>query len=130
MTRPVHDEHPVDVLVAQRVEHDERDKAIVRLQGQVMRGLGAGSGTYLALEKLMSEQSTEREKAYFDVGYEYGLGEGLVRARRGDSTLSEAADAFGRELRQAIVERDLPPLHMLQVLLECAWLVAREEPAR
>jgi hypothetical protein len=95
-----------------------------------MRGLGAGSGTYLALEKLMSEQSTDREKAYFDVGYEYGLAEGITRARRGSTVVSEAAEAFGRELRQAIVACELPPLHVLRVLLECAWLVVREEPAR
>src|SRR5512145_1782416 len=45
----------------------------------------------------------------------------LAASSRGDSQLPESLDALGKEIRQRIVQQDLPAMEAALVLPECAW---------
>ena len=80
----------------------------------------------LELEALRSDISNDREEAFFNVGYEHGLADGLARARRGSIRLSKEVQQFVTETRERMVQLKAPEQATLG-LIECLWALARRQ---
>ncbi|WP_223643805.1 hypothetical protein [Corallococcus sp. EGB] len=127
MKPPGEDSHPVDIAVRQRLPQDAERKRLLELQEQVGAQLGKNLAGFLELESLRSDISLDREEAFFDVGYEYGLAEAQARARRGTVVYSEAGEALARDVRERMVQAQLSFEDTLVALLECLWVAALRE---
>lgn len=107
MDRPSEDEHPIDLAVRKRIQPEGDEERILRLHGQVRAQLGKNTKAFMALEDARSALSDKREEAFFNVGYEHGLSEGVARGRR--AALSKQGRHLARELRERIAQAQLPP---------------------
>ncbi|MFP2958477.1 hypothetical protein [Corallococcus exercitus] len=124
MKRPGEDGHPVDIAVQQRLPQDAEHKRLLELQEQVRAQLGKNTKAFLELETLRTDISLDREEAYFNLGYEHGLAEAQARARRETLVYSEAAEALAMDVREKLVQAQLPFEDALMVFLECLWVAA------
>ena len=111
------DDHPIDVAVRRRLPQKAAQQRLRGLQRTVETQLEGNLGTFLELETLRNNISIEREEAYFSVGYEYGLADGLARAR--PSARSKKAKRLARELHALMVQAQLPPGEVVLALCEC-----------
>jgi hypothetical protein len=119
--RVADDRHPVDLAVDKCLGDSVTRARIVHLQQRVLSTLGAESGVYLELESTVNERQREREKCFFDLGYEHGATEIHAQTKLGSLRLSRESEAFGNELRGRIVRANIPSIETLLVLLECIW---------
>jgi hypothetical protein len=122
--RGPNDQHPVDEAVEKCLGNVTTRAKIVRLQERVSAAMGADASTFLELESLQTETQREREKCFFDLGYEHGSVEAQAKAKLGSVGLSRESEAFGREVRTRIVNANLPASEAIVVLLECVWRMA------
>lgn len=126
MEHPTEEGHPIDSAVARRVRHVAQRKQLLRLQDRVLARLGDDRKPFLELEELRGCVSAEREEAYFNLGYEHGLADERARDRRG----TEKALAVAIEIRERIVQAQLPPQQAALGLLECLWAVVADADER
>jgi hypothetical protein len=118
--------HPVDLVVARRVRDRLARKKLARLEREV-RGRSEGDKQpVLELEALRNAISTDREEAFFNVGYEHGLADSLAHARRGSIRLSNEVQQFVTETRERMVQLEAPWQAALG-LLECLWALAQRQ---
>lgn len=117
MEHPTEEGHPIDNAVAQRVRHVAARKQLLRLQDRILARLGDDRKPFLDLEELRGCVSAEREEAYFNLGYEQGLAAERARDRRGQ----EKEKALATEIRERVVQAQLPPRQAVLGLLECLW---------
>ena len=122
--RVVDDRHPVDIAVDKYLGDSVTRARIVQLQERVVSALGSESGSYLELESLVNERQREREKCFFDLGFEHGAAEKQAEVRLAALKLSRASETFGREIRRHIIDMSIPSTEALLVLLECVWRIA------
>src|SRR5262249_27644505 len=115
------EDHPIDLMVAPRLD-ELAPKKLARMQHEVMGQIG-NTEPALELEALRAEISADRDEAFFNVGYEHGLADGLARARRGSIPLSSEVRQFAAETRERIVQLESPSQASLG-LLECLWGLA------
>lgn len=122
------DRHPVDVAVEHRIGDRVRRKWIVKLQSRLVTLLGQHSGVFLKLETIMNEQSRDRERCYFNVGYEHGSAEAFARSRRRLQSHGRAEELVTEFLQRSFRE-ELPKHEVTAALLGCALsLVASSGP--
>jgi hypothetical protein len=120
MERPGKDDHPIYLAVHRRMPQETaRERRLARLEGRVRAQLGEETEAFLALETLRADISSEREEAYFNVGYEHGLAEGVARARR--AAHAKRARQLAREVRERIAQAQLPQGQAVLVLVECLY---------
>ncbi len=102
-----------------RLEHQAVRKHLIRLQNQILDRLGDDKQPFFDLEDLRNCMGSEREQAYFDLGYEHGIADELARSRRG----AKKPLALAEEVRERLVQADLPPRQAALGLIECLWVV-------
>jgi hypothetical protein len=115
--------HPVDVAVDKRLSGGVRRKWIVKLQDRIMVVLGSHSSLFLKLDRMLTEQQRDREKCFFDVGYEYGETE--ANAGGGESGMPERVERLVRTLRERILQENMPANEVTVALLRCTLAVVR-----
>ena len=120
------EEHPVDLVVARRVRDRLARKKLARLAREVMGRIEGDKQPVLELEALRNAISTDREEAFFNIGYEHGLADSLARARRGSIRLSKEVQQFITETRERMVQLEAPWQAALG-LLECLWALAQRQ---
>ena len=113
---PKGDDHPIDVAVRRRVPQEAAQQELLRLQRAVEAQL-ADRTPFTALETLRNNMRIDREEAYFNFGYEYGLADGVARASL--AARSKRAKRLAREVRTLVVQAQLPPGEAVAALLEC-----------
>ncbi|MGE5785256.1 MAG: hypothetical protein ACM3ZE_11730 [Myxococcales bacterium] len=114
------DRHPVEIAVDNRIGDRVRRKWIVRLQNRILALLGPNSGVYMKLEAMLNEQALDRERNFFNVGYEYGMAEHTVAGQmRLQRPLSRAEQLVRDLLRQAFDEQ-ISRKEVVAALLRCA----------
>jgi hypothetical protein len=118
--------HPVDLVVARRVRDRLARKKLARLEREVRGRIEGDKQPVLELEALRNAISTDREEAFFNVGYEHGLADSLARARRGSMRLSNEVQQFVTETRERMVQLEAP-WHAALGLLECLWALAQRQ---
>lgn len=121
------DRHPVDVAVEGCMNDSVARARIVRQQELLLAALGKESALYLDLEATINEHQREREKCFFDLGYEYGSIERLAEARRGVLNLSLDADALSNAIRGQLIHTKAPSVDAIVVLLECVWALVQSQ---
>ena len=118
--------HPVDLVVARRVRDRLARKKLARLAREVMGRVEGDKQPVLELEALRNAISTDREEAFFNVGYEHGLADSLARARHGSIRLSNQVQQFVTETRERMVQLEAPWQAALG-LLECLLALAQHQ---
>jgi hypothetical protein len=126
MEHPTEEGHPIDNAVARRVRHVAQRKQLLHLQDRVLARLGEERKPFLEFEELRGCVSAEREEAYFNLGYEHGLADERARDRRG----TEKTLALATEIRERVVQAQLPPQQAALGLLECLWAVVADADER
>jgi hypothetical protein len=111
------EEHPVDLAVERRLDRRAPEE-LARREREVMASLD--KTLVLELESRRSDIRNDREEAFFNVGYEHGIADGLARARRGSLRLSKEVQQFVAETRERMVQLEAPGQAALG-LLECLW---------
>lgn len=129
MEHDAEEDHPLDLVVENRVEHRAARKQLTHLANKIRERLGEDKKPLFDLEQLLMHVSAEREEAYFNVGYEHGLADALATARRGRVRLSAEAAKLATEFRERIVQTRLPARDAVLGLLECLWTIVAK-PAR
>jgi hypothetical protein len=125
MDRPEKDDHPIYLAVTHRLPQEAaQERRIARLRARVRAQLGKDVRALTGLETLKSDLGAEREEAYFNVGYEHGLAEGAARARR---AAGSGAKKIARDVRERIVQAQVPPRQAMLALLECLYAVVLSE---
>lgn len=117
------EDHPIDLVVERRLDRRAPEE-LARREREVMGSIDRA--LVLELEALRSNIRNDREEAFFDVGYEHGLADGLARARRGSLRLSKEVRQFVAETRERVVQLEAPGQATLG-LLECLWALARRQ---
>jgi len=117
------EDHPIDLVVERRLDR-LAPKKLARREREVMGSID--KTLVLELEALRSDISNDREEAFFNVGYEHGLADGLAHARRGSIRLSKEVQQFVTETRERMVQLEAPWQAMLG-LLECLWALAQRQ---
>ena len=117
------EDHPIDLVVERRLDR-LAPKKLARREREVMGSID--KTLVLELEALRSDISNDREEAFFNVGYEHGLADGLARARRGSIRLSKEVQQFVTETRERMVQLEAPEQATLG-LLECLWALAQRQ---
>jgi len=116
------DEHPVDALVARRLDHAALRRRIRAATDRLMEALDEEHDLWLRLEELLGEQRLDREAAYFDIGYEHGRAAGRAEALAdGKLRASSAYRALAQRVREAAVNPGLPHEQAASALIEAAW---------
>ena len=118
--------HPVDLVVARRVRDRLAPKKLARLEREVRGRIQGDKQPILELEALRNAISTDREEAFFNVGYEHGLADSLACARRGSIRLSKEVQQLVTETRERMVQLEAPWQAALG-LLECLWALAQRQ---
>jgi hypothetical protein len=127
MTHDANDQHPVDIAVDKCLGATVTRAQIVRLQERLLAKLGSETAPYLELESLLNEYQREREKCFFDLGYEYGVVESQARTKRAEMRVPREAEILSQELRAQILKARVPAIETMLVLLESAWALAVEQ---
>ncbi len=117
------EDHPIDLVVERRLDR-LAPKKLARREREVMGSLD--KTLVLELESLRSDIRNDREEAFFNVGYEHGLADGLARAGRGSIRLSKEVQQFVAETRERMVQLEAPDQATLG-LIECLWALARRQ---
>jgi len=120
------EDHPVDLVVARRVRDRLAREKLARLAREVTGRIEGDKQPVRELEALRNAIGADREEAFFNVGYEHGLADGLARARRGSICLSEEVQQFVTETRERVVQLEAPWQAALG-LLECLWALAQRQ---
>lgn len=110
------DEHPIDVAFKRRFPQEATQRELVRLQKQVERQLGDRK-PFIALETLRNNNEIDKQEAYFNIGYECGLAEGVARAN--PFTRGAKGRQLATEVRALAVQAQLSPGEVVAVLFEC-----------
>jgi len=119
------EDHPIDLVVERRLDRLASEK-LARLAREVMGRIEGDKQPVLELEALRNAISTDREEAFFNIGYEHGLADSLARARRGSIRLSNEVQQFVTETRERMVQLEAPWQAALG-LLECLWALAQRQ---
>lgn len=107
-------DHPVDVMIDGLPAIARRARRLRRLADEVQRRL-ADNSLFLRHEDLRLHQQTERERIYYDTGFEHGLlagGSAASAAFKGQAT-----KRFGNRLQVLLTTTDLPDLTAAGVML-------------
>jgi hypothetical protein len=119
-------DHPVDTLVRKRCPLPELEKTIREVTDALVEALGRRSGLWLELEQNLNALRTERQEAYFDLGFEHGHADGEARALRWLLKDDPGGEyhTLARDLLSRTITADLPKHLKLTALLEIAWALA------
>jgi len=117
------DAHPVDVEVERRLPQSSLSKRLRVAEEQVLRALGEHSHLYLKLEDLRSSDNAERERTYFNVGFEQGFHAGHTTASTGQT---EARHRFALELTRLATLAGVPSHQALAAMLDAARAMVAE----
>ena len=96
--------HPVDVAV---------DNRIIEL-------LGPHSRLYLGLETKINDQCRDRERCYFNVGYEYGAAATRASLRQAPKPSQQRAELLVTEFQTRLLQDRIPTNEVTAALLQCA----------
>jgi len=119
------EDHPIDLVVEHHLRDGRAREKLARLEREVM-GRIKDTPPVLELEALRAEISADRDEAFFNVGYEHGIADGIARARRGSIRLSKEVQQFVAETRERMVQLEAPGQAMIG-LLECLWALAQRQ---
>ena len=122
-------EHPVDIALERRLPQTRLVRRIRSLGSRLLTSLGERRSLWLTLESLLGEYHANRGETYFDLGYEHGAAAARAEAK-GRGVLSKAGRALAAQLRNLVVQSELPARERLLVLLDTAWALARDEEHR
>jgi len=122
--------HPVDEAVERRLDHSVLRRRIRAATDRLMEALGEEYDLWLRLEELLGELHSDREAAYFDIGYEHGRAAGRAEGLAdGGPRAAHAYRALAQHVRDAAVNAGIPHAQATAALLEVAWALAAAEPA-
>lgn len=123
--------NPVDVAVESRVGNQVRQKWIIKFQDRILELLGKNhANLYLKLEAKLNEQSRDRERCFYNVGFEHGVAEGAAASEKrlqGPPSLSEL---LVRDLLQRIIEEQVPANEVTAALLRGALSIVDSSQGR
>ncbi|MGE5785441.1 MAG: hypothetical protein ACM3ZE_12655 [Myxococcales bacterium] len=114
------DRHPVEIAVDNRIGDRVRRKWIVRLQNQIVAFLGPNSGVFMKLDAMLNEQALDRERNFFNVGYEYGKADGTVAGQKGLQRPLSRAEQLVRDLLRQAFDEQISRKELVAALLRCA----------
>jgi len=117
------EDHPIDLVVERRLDR-LAPKKLARREREVMGSIDRT--LVLELEALRSDIRNDREEAFFNVGYQHGIADGLARARRGSISLPNEVQQFVTETRERMVQLEAPWEAALG-LLECLWALVQRQ---
>jgi hypothetical protein len=124
------DEHPVDALVDRRLDHVALRRRIRATTDRLMEALGEEHDLWLRLEELLGELHSDREAAYFDIGYEHGRAAGRAEGLAdGGPRAAHAYRALAQHVREAAVNAGLPDAQATGALIEAAWALLADRGA-
>jgi hypothetical protein len=111
--QPDSDDHPVDLLV-DRIPHIAKlSRDLAWMADRIKRDV-RDRRAFVAYEDLRLHVRTEREVAYYNIGYEQGRLTGRANSLSRDSR----ARALARDLQIAVMKSALPTRRVAAVLLE------------
>jgi len=132
--------HPVDVAVEQLAPVQGLNRRIREADSRLTAALGDQRLLWLHLEELLTNRSTLREQAHFDLGYEHGFAAGRVDALRSLAGAGAPAEgvpaneqkvatrAFSDRCRDLAIQTGLPGNLIVAAMLEVAWALAAGLP--
>jgi hypothetical protein len=130
MRRDQDETSPVDQAVERRLRHAAQRRHIRRLMEKLVNELGGSSKTLVELEALVADVQTERERVYFNIGFEQGVAAALARSRL-EPVLDKVAVQLATDLRERVVHAGLSEPQVTLALVDVLWAVAaaRRVPA-
>ena len=112
--------HPVDVAVDDRIGDRVRQRWIVKLQNRIIELLGPHFRLYLGLETKIKDQCRDRERCYFNVGYEYGAAATRAAIKQAPKRSQQRAELLVTEFHTRLVQDRIPANEVTAALLQCA----------
>jgi hypothetical protein len=112
--------HPVDVAVDNRIADRVRQRWIIKLQNRIIELLGPHSRLYLGLETKINDQCRDRERCYFNVGYEYGAAATRASLRQAPKPSQQRAELLVTEFQTRLLQDRIPTNEVTAALLQCA----------
>lgn len=112
--------HPADVAVENRIGDRVRQRWIVKMQDRLIELLGPHAQLYLGLEAKMNTRSRDRERCYFNVGYEYGVAATRASLRPSPRQSQRPAELLVTELHSRLLQDRIPASEVTAALLRCA----------
>jgi hypothetical protein len=123
MRRDPDEASPVDLAVERRLRHAAQRRHIRRMMEKLLNELGGSSKTLVELQDLVADVQTERERTYFNIGFEQGVAAALARSRL-EPVLGKAAADLATELREQVVHAGLSEPQVTLALVDVLWAVA------
>lgn len=114
------DVHPVDEAIDRRSPQRALRARIAAATRKLEAALGPRRGLWLSLEEPLNELRSNREDAYFNLGYEHGFAEGRRDARRTRLKVRELTV----RLRDYAIQHGVRREDALSALLEAALALA------
>ena len=117
------EEHPIDRMIERHSPQKGLRRRMRRATDRLASLLGDRRQAWLTVEKLWNDYRFDRERAYFDVGYEQGRKLGRAEALHGGPSGKETRSLVGR-ICHLVDESDLAPSARVAALLKLAWSFA------
>ncbi len=121
------DAHPVDDAIDRRFPFRSVRNRIQKATKALEAALGSRRALWLKLEEPLNELRSEREDAYFDLGYEHGLAAGRSDAHHG---MAPAVRELAARLRDYAIQHAARREDALAALLDAALTLAGGDSAR
>jgi hypothetical protein len=112
--------HPVDVEVEHRLKDRVRRQWIVKLQDRIIELTGTHSRLFLKLDNMLDEQRRDRERCYFNAGYEHGQSAARDNSVRPNSPQQERARLLLREFKAQATKDGIPSRDVVVAMLRDA----------
>jgi hypothetical protein len=122
--------HPADVAVDNRVGDRVRQRWIIKMQDRLIELLGPHSQLYLGLEAKINSRSRDRERCYFNVGYEYGVAATRASLRPSTRQPQGPAELLVTELQARLLQDRIPVSEVTAALLHCALSLVESQGRR
>lgn len=107
----------MDIEVESRLNDRVRRKWIIKLQERIIELTGVHSRLFMKLDSMLDEQRRDRERHYFNVGYELGRAAACNDGGRPSSPQQERAALLLREFKTMTARDGIPSKDVTVALL-------------
>jgi hypothetical protein len=116
-------EHPIDLLVRQRVNRRDLERSAARYSGAILKALGKQSALWHRYEVVKGNLTRLREETYFDLGVEHGL---AVAAMNGLQSRTPAVERLTKRLLQLVRTEGLNAVESTTAIVLVVWTLLSE----